>query len=92
LEGIEYKKHPGSLDELLKIDISVEPFNFQKSLNIDAMNNEIKYIDRKAHLFWENPTIDAKINELMHTLSFSGKAQAKLVCLETARIHVASMV
>ena len=43
------------------------------------MNNEIKYINRKAHLFWENPTIDAKINELMHTLSFSGKAQARLV-------------
>ena len=31
LEGIEYKKHPRNLDELLKIDISIEPFNFQKS-------------------------------------------------------------
>ena len=43
------------------------------------MNNEIKCIDRKAHLFWENPIIDAKIGELMATLSNSGRAQAKLV-------------
>ena len=43
------------------------------------MNNEIKCIDRKPHLFWENPTIDAKINDLMAILSNSGKAQVKLV-------------
>ena len=43
------------------------------------MNNEIKCIDRKARLFWENPIIDAKIGELMATLSNSGRAQARLV-------------
>jgi hypothetical protein len=31
---------------------------------MDAMNNEIECIDRKAQLFWENPIIDAKIGEL----------------------------
>ena len=30
-------------------------------------------------MFWENPTIDAKKNDLMAILSNSGKAQAKLV-------------
>jgi len=79
LEGIEYKKHPNSLEALLMIDVHSEPFNFQKSMNADAMNNEIKCIDRKAHMFWENPVIDAKINDLMETLTKSGKAEAKLV-------------
>ena len=64
LEGIEFQRHPENFDDLLKIVFSTEPFNFQKSLNMDAMNNEIKCIDRKAHLFWENPIIDAKIGEL----------------------------
>ena len=59
--------------------MNVEPFNFQRSLNIDAINNETKCIDRKGHLFWENPVIDAKINDLMSTLSNSGKAAARLV-------------
>ena len=64
LEGIEFQRHPENFDDLLKFDFATELFNFQKSLNMDAMNNEIKCIDRKAHLFWENPIIDAKIGEL----------------------------
>ena len=79
LDGIEFKRHPDNLEALLKIDINDEPFNFQQSLNIDTINNESKCIDRKAHLFWENPVIDAKINDLMSTLSKSGKAAARLV-------------
>ena len=77
--SIDFKRHPENLEALLKIDINDEPFYFQKSLSIDAINNETKCIDRKAHLFWENPTIDAKINDLMAILSNSGKASAKLV-------------
>ena len=73
LDGIEFRRRPNNLEALLKININDEPFNFQKSLNIDAINNETKCIDRKAHLFWENPVIDAKINDLMSTLSNSGK-------------------
>ena len=38
-----------------------------------------KKMDRKAHLFWEIPVIDAKVNELMDALSFSGKAKFKLI-------------
>ena len=30
-------------------------------------------------MFWEIPTIDAKVNELMDTLSFSGDATSKLI-------------
>ena len=48
-------------------------------MNIDAINNEIKCINRKARLFWKNPIIDAKISDLMAALSNRGKAQAKLV-------------
>ena len=76
LEGIEFKRHPNNIDALLEVDINIETFYFQKALNIDAINNETKCIDRKAHLFWENPVIDAKINDLMSTLSNSGKAAA----------------
>jgi len=47
-------------------------------LSVNAINKETQSIDRKAHLFWEIPTIDAKINELMSTLSSSGKAAARL--------------
>ena len=54
-------------------------FYSQQVLNIDAINNETKCIDRKAHLFWEIPVIDAKITDLMNTLSNSGKAAARLV-------------
>ena len=39
----------------------------------------MRCIDRQAHLFWENPIIDAKINDLMAILTKSGKAKAKLV-------------
>ena len=61
LVGIDFRRHPDNLEALLKIDIKAEPFNFQKSMDLDAMNNEIRCIDRKAHLFWENPIIDAKL-------------------------------
>ena len=87
LEGIEFKRHPNYINALLEVDISVEAFYFQKALNIDAINNETKCIDRKAHLFWENPVIDAKINDLMSTLSNVEKLLQDLLCLETARIQ-----
>ena len=79
LEGIEYQRHPDKMEALLNIDINAKPFYFQQALNIDAINNETKVIDHKAHLFWEIPVIDAKINDLMNTLSNTGKAAAKLV-------------
>ena len=63
----------------------MEPFYFQQYLNIDAINNETKCIDRKAHLFWENPVTDAKINELMSTLSNSGKGAARPVMTGDSR-------
>ena len=73
LEEVEYQTHPTRLDALEEIDITAETFYFQRSLNIDTINNESKCIDRKALLFWEIPVIDAKINDLMDTLSNSGK-------------------
>ena len=79
MNGIKFKRHPNNIDALLELDINVEPFNFQRSLYTDTINNETKCIDRKAHLFWENPVIDAKMNYLMNTLSNSGKAVARLV-------------
>jgi len=76
LVGIESKKHPK--DSLLEFDKNASAFYFQQSLSIDTINKETKSIDRKAHLFWEIPVIDAKINALMSTLSNNGKAAARL--------------
>ena len=60
--------------------------SISRSLNIDAINNETRCIDRKAHLFWEIPVIDAKINDLMSTLCKSCKAAARLIMTETVKI------
>ena len=67
------------MDSPLKFDTNAEAFYFEKSLNIDAINNETQCIDRKAHLFWEIPVIDAKINELMSKFSDSSKATSRLI-------------
>ena len=40
LEGIEFQRHPKNIDSLLEFDTNAEAFYFQKSLNIDANNNE----------------------------------------------------
>ena len=57
------------MEELLAIDSnSQDVFNFQRSLNIGAINMETRLLDRKAHLFWKNPVIDANVNELMESL------------------------
>ena len=79
LEGIDFMKHPQDLETLLTFDPKREVFYFQQSLNIDAINNETLCIDRKAHLFWEIATIDAKVKELMSILSHSGQASTKLI-------------
>ena len=72
-------KHPQDLETLLTFDPKREVFYFQQSLNIDAINKETLCIDRKAHLFWEIATIDAKVKELMSILSHSGQASTKLI-------------
>jgi len=45
LEGIDFQKHPQDLETLLTFDTKAEIFNFQKYLNIDAINNETLCID-----------------------------------------------
>ena len=91
LVGIEFQRHPDSLDNLLDFDKDASTFYFQQSLSINAINKETQSIDRKAHLFWEIPTIDAKINELMSTLSSSGKAAEDYKCLETVKMLETSL-
>ena len=52
LEYIDVQRHPTSLEELLAADAnSYDVFNFQISLNIDAINEETKALDRKAYVF-----------------------------------------
>ena len=76
LEGIDFVRHPKNIEELLSLDANTNGFfNFQRAMNIDAINKETKCVDRKAHLFWEIPVIDEKVNELMQSLSFSGSAK-----------------
>ena len=60
LVGIEFQRHPDSLDKLLDFDKDASTFYFQQSLSINAINKETQSIDRKAHLFWEIPTINAR--------------------------------
>ena len=69
LESIDFNRHPTCLEELFAIDAkSYDVFNFQRSLNIEAINKETKALDRKAHLFWEIPAIDVKVCEFMDSL------------------------
>ena len=79
LEGIDFQRHPHDLETILNFDTNAVIFNFEKSLNIDAINNETLCIDRKAHLFWEIEPINAKVKELMSVLSHTGKAASRLV-------------
>ena len=69
------------MEELLAIDAAYthDVFKFQRSPNIEAINMETKLLDRKTHLFWEIPVIDAKINKLMCSLSYNGDAKKKLI-------------
>jgi hypothetical protein len=64
-----------NLEELIAVDNeSHDVFNFQKSMSIDAINNETRAIDRKAHMFWEIPLIDSEICKFMESISTSGNA------------------
>ena len=68
------------MEELLAIDPkSQNIFNFQQPLNIEAINMETRLLNTKAHLFWEIPVIDAKVNGLMDSLLYSGDAKKKLI-------------
>ena len=39
---------------------------------VETINNETLCIDRKAHMFWEHPLLDKKIDKLLEALSNSG--------------------
>ena len=86
LESINYLRHPTNIQDLLSIKENPYVFNFQTALNMNAINNETKCLDRKAHLFWEIPIIDAKVNELMDALSYSGDAAPRLVIVKTQEL------
>ena len=79
LEHINYLRHPTNVEDLLSVDVNTHVFNFQRALSIDSINNKTKCLDRKAHMFWEIPAIDAKVNELMDGLSHIGDAATRLV-------------
>ena len=55
-----------------------EVFNFQKALNIEAINNETKVLDRKALMFWEFPELDKQICDFVESISMSGEARKKI--------------
>ena len=80
LKDVDYSRHPTNLEELIAVDNeSHDVFNFQKSMSIDAINNETRAIDRKAHMFWEIPLIDSEICKFMESISTSGNAKRKLM-------------
>ena len=68
------------MEELLEVEAAnYDVFNFQRSLNIEVINDETKALDRKAHLFWEIPATYAKVCNFMDSISISGDAKRKLV-------------
>ena len=70
------------MEDLLAIDdASYNVFNFQRSMSIEAINMETIALDRKAHLFWEIPTIDASVCSFMDTISDSGEVRRKLAMI-----------
>ena len=82
LECIDYVRHPKTMGELLSVDTSnYALFDFQRSLNIEALKMETRQLERKAHVFWEIPAIHAKVTELMDSLSYSGNAKQKLIMM-----------
>ena len=79
LENIDYLRHPKTLEELFDIDSDkFEVFNFQRALNIEAINNETKVLDRKAHMFWEFPDVDQQICDFVDAICMSGDARKKI--------------
>ena len=40
-----------------------------------AINNETISVDRRAHVFWENPIMEDKINELIESITESDDAR-----------------
>ena len=56
-----------------------EVFNFQRAVNIEAINNETLAIDRKAHMFWEFPEVEKQIREFIESISTSGGARRKIL-------------
>ena len=80
LKDVDYFMHPTNLEQLLSIDgDSYDIFNFQRSMNIEAINKETKAIEKKAHMFWEILVIDSKIVTFMESISTSGDARRKLM-------------
>ena len=67
------------MEELFDIDSDkYEVFNFQRALCIEAINNETKVLDRKAHMFWEFPELDKQICDFVESISMSGEARKKI--------------
>ena len=52
-------------------------------MSIDAINKETKAIDRKAHMLWEIPRIDSKIDSFMESISTSGDARKLMMTADT---------
>ena len=55
-----------------------EVFNFQRALCIEAINNETKNLDRKAHIFWEFPELDKQICNFVESISMNREARKKI--------------
>ena len=80
LEDVDFQRHPKTLDRLFETDSEAfEVFDFQRSLSIEAINNETLAIDRKAHMFWEFPEVEKQICEFIESISTSGGVRRKIL-------------
>jgi len=80
LEDVDFQRHPKTLDRLFETgNESFEVFDFQRSLSIEAINNETLAIDRKAHMLWEFTEVEKQISTFIESISMSGEARKKIL-------------
>ena len=68
---------PKTIDGMLKFNMLKKSFNFLKSLDIAAINNEIELLHPSAHEFWEVEETRAEFLEFLATWSKNTSAYFK---------------
>ena len=68
---------PKTIEGMLKVNMLKKSFNFLKSLDIAAINNEIELLHPSAHEFWEVEETRAEFFEFLATWSKNPAAYFK---------------
>ena len=82
-----YKKvqFPKTIEGMLSVNLMKKSFNFLKSLDIAAINNEIEFLHPCTHEFWEDEETRTKFLEFLAGWSKNTAAYFKKNCRSTGR-------